>query len=358
MNLDDLKHTLTEMAEDVRGHEPAVRLTGVNDKLNAARRRRATGAGIGVAAVVAVLSLVLPDVFSESPNRSPSPAGRTTTSAPTPNHQRTHTSGGIVDTLLPTVVDKGVVFYRSPAGDALIGEAVGTPGQTSLALTVTPTTRDLAFVEFCWRRPQGGAAVNINATFNAKQAFGSSCDSDRRGPLGPEITFGSDPRVNARGWGNLGVDPGEAMTVRLAVPPRSRQLARTDQVQLGLAVYANTGPTVVDHGMTIPTQAVFDGHSYELVDRAVKNFNGFHGRIDLRLPPAGSRRFAEAGVRSVHGPYVEVGPGGIRGGSSRGGGASEVGSPLGPGQRVARAAVHSRKDPSGQLYLLIYQQTS
>jgi hypothetical protein len=357
MNLDDLKQTLTSMADDVRAQDPATRLAGVDEKLEAAHRRRATGAGVGVAAVAAVLALVMPNMFSAAPDRTPSPTGHT--GSPTSKHQQTKAPGAIDRTSLPTVVDNGVVFYRSPAGDPLIGEAVGSPGQTVVTLTVTPRTRNLSFVQFCWQRRGGSArALNVDATFNGERAFGSSCGSDRYGPLKPEISYGSDPTVNARGWRHLGVNPGEPTTIRLTVPPRFRQVAHAERVRLGLAMYANTGPTVVDHGITIPTRAVFDGRSYELVDRAVKRFTGFRGRIELPLSPSQRRGFAEAGVRGVHGPYVEVGPDGIRGGSSRRGGASEVGSPLRPGQRVARAAVHSRMDASGLLYLLIYRQTS
>lgn len=352
MNLEDLKQTLATMAADVKMQDPVTRLAGVDSKVSTVRRRQAAGAGFGVAAVAAVLALLVPDVLSARPGGVADPAGNgnQTSQRPLGGLDRTYAP------TLPTVTDKGAVFYSAPAGDTLIGEAVGSPGQTSVTLTVTPNTRDLSYVEFCWqRRPRSTSAEFFDATVNGKPYVSSACGSDRHGPFAPEFRFSRDPEVNASRWQRMGVTPGAAMTVRLDVLPRQRQLARTERVQLGLAVYANTGPTVEDHGLTIPTQAVVAGHSYELIDRAFRRFGGSRGVIDLPLPSTDSPLFTVTGVRGLSGPYVVNGSDGTLDKSATGG-ASQVSGPVRRGQQVARASVHSRQDPSGLLYVLIYRQ--
>lgn len=111
MNLDDLKQTLTTMADEVHLQDPVARMEGVDTKVRAARRRQVAGAAsLGVAAVAAVLALVVPGSFSGWPDRGPTPAGRGTSAST--GQPPTHTSPDIVETTLPTVSDKGAMLYH------------------------------------------------------------------------------------------------------------------------------------------------------------------------------------------------------------------------------------------------------
>ncbi len=356
MKLDDLKQTLTTMANDVQVQDPAARIAGVDDKLRAARRRKAVGAGVGVAAAATVLAVAVPSVFSSAPDQGPGPAGRgeqVNTQEPT-----TRERDGIIATSLPTVEDNGTVFYSEPGGDTLIGEAVGEPGQTSVTLTVTPETQDLAHVQFCWQPGVGDSgvsdAVDYNSFVNGRPNNGSECGA-RYGPLQPEIRFSDDPAVNSRGWQHQGVTPGEPMTFRIAVPPSQRRQAEAAGVQLGVALYANTGRRVEDYGTTIPTEAVFAGHSYTLVDRKFTSFVDHQGEIDVPLPASTSPLYVVSGVRGVSSRYVVTGPNNTLN-KSMVGGASEFSSPVRRGQQVATVKVRSPEDAEGQLYLLIYER--
>ncbi len=353
MNLDDLKQTLTTMADDVQVQDPVARIAGVDDKLRAARRRKAAAAGVGAAAAAAVLAVGVPSVFSAAPDQGTGPAERgerVNSEEPTKRDR-----GGIIATSLPTVEDNGAVFYSEPGGDTLIGSAAGEPGQTSVTLTVTPETQDLSYVQFCWQPGvEISDPVDYSSFLNGRPNTGSGCDA-RYGPLQPEIQFSDDPEVNSLGWQHMGVTPGEPMTFRIAVPPSQRQVARDVGVQLGFALYANTGPRIDDNGVTIPTEAVFAGHSYTLVDREFTSFADHRGRIDLRLPSSVSPLYVVFGVRGVSSRYVMAGPDGAVG--NMGGGASEASSPLRMGQQVATVTVRSPEDPEGRLYLLIYERT-
>ncbi|MBA2716109.1 MAG: hypothetical protein H0U51_03495, partial [Propionibacteriales bacterium] len=217
MNLDDLKQTLTTMADDVQVQDPVARIAGVDDKLRAARRRKAAAAGVGAAAAAAVLAVGVPSVFSAAPDQGTGPAERgerVNSEEPTKRDR-----GGIIATSLPTVEDNGAVFYSEPGGDTLIGSAVGEPGQTSVTLTVTPETQALSYVQFCWQPGvEISDPVDYSSFLNGRPNTGSGCDA-RYGPLQPEIQFSDDPEVNSLGWQHMGVTPGEPMTFRIAVPP-------------------------------------------------------------------------------------------------------------------------------------------
>ena len=353
MNLDDLKQTLTTMADDVQVQDPAARIAGVNDKLRGARRGKAVGAGVGVAAAATVLAVAVPSVFSRAPDQGSGPAERgeqvNTEESTTPERD------GILATVLPTVEDHGAVFYSEPGGDTLIGEAVGEPGQTSVTLTVTPQTQDLAYVAFCWQSGVGSSdAVDFSSFVNGRPISGSECGA-RYGPLQPDVRLSPDPQANSRRWQHMGVTPSDPMTFKIAVPVSQRREAEEAGVQLGVGLYANTGPRIKDSGVTIPTEAVFAGHSYTLVDRKFTSFVDHQGEIDVPLPASTSPLYVVSGVRGVSSRYVVTGPNNTLN-KSMVGGASEFSSPVRRGQQVATVKVRSPEDAEGQLYLLIYER--
>lgn len=353
MNLGDLKQTLTTMADDVQVQDPGARIAGVDDKLRGARRSKAVGAGVGVAAAATLLAVAVPNVFSTAPDQGSGPAERgeqaNTEESTTPEQDE------ILATSLPTVEDNGAVFYSEPGGDTLIGEAVGEPGQTSVTLTVTPQTQDLAYVQFCWQPDGRSAAFDFTSFVNGRPNTGSQCGA-RYGPFQPEVRFSPDPKVNSRRWQHLGVTPSDLMTIKIAVPVSQRREAEEAGVQLGVGLYANTGPRIEDSGVTIPTKAVFAGHSYKLVDRRFNSFVDHQGEIDVALPASTRPLYVVSGVRGVSGRFVVAGPNNTLDKSTVGG-ASEFSGPVRQGQQAANVKVRSPEDPEGQLYLLVYERT-
>jgi hypothetical protein len=140
MNIDELRQTLTTMAEEVASLDAPTRLRAIDAKVVRVRRQR-IGAGVAGAAVAAVVALVVPGLVNAGGD-GPKPANTPTTSTSR--------------TTLPTVEDKGTRFYTSPAGDTLLGEAMGRTGARVVTLRVVTTTTDLSYRSVCLRPHPSG----------------------------------------------------------------------------------------------------------------------------------------------------------------------------------------------------------
>lgn len=107
-------------------------------------------------------------------------------------------------------------------------------------------------------------------------------------------------------------------------------------MQLRFALYANTGSTVEDHGLTTPTKAVVAGHSYTLVDRKFSPFERSPAHLSVQLPSSPKPLYAVSGVRGIKSRYVLTEPSGTL--------SKSVG-------------VRSPEDAAGLLHLMMYEQT-
>jgi hypothetical protein len=342
MNIEDLKQTLAQMADEVDPLDETNRLRGVEAKVTAARRRR-VGASAGVVAAGAALALLVPGLVNGSPDSS-DPSDTTST---------TPSSTGSV---LPVVEDKGLSFYTSPAGDTLLGESVGRPGERSVSLRVPAPTTDLAYQSVCWQRgiPVRGPEM-YHVTINGRPIADISCgDEPPPGPLGSDGRFGSSPKANRTLWrGDLGVVPGEPVTLRVFLRPW-QGAAGARPPQLGIALYAETGPIVRIHGLWLDRQQVVGGHTYRLVRSQITQVEGLSGRVSLDLPSAEAPLYVVKGVADVHGRYWTDSADSSSGISASTASSTSDLEPV--GQRRSTMSIHLRRAPGALIYLLAYER--
>jgi hypothetical protein len=340
MNTDDLRQTLATMAREVEStDETSRRLQAVDARVSRARRQR-IGAATGCAAAAAVVGLVLPSLVSTGDG--PGPAGPSTA---------TQTPAG-----LATVEDRGTRFYVSPAGDTLLGEKMGRPGTRAVTLRVVPTTTDLAYRSVCWRAGSQSSRLMYDVTINGKPIKSASCNGERYGPLLADSTFGGgSPTVNAAGWRDyVGVVPGKPMTLRVSVAPGVQSHAGGSPIQLGIALYADTGAMLHDHGVWFAREVVSDGHTYTLVRRGFHHSDGVRGHMSVDLPSTPEPLYLVHGVADAGSGYDFVGDSSgahsdTRSGSSEGGLARA-------GQEASRMSVTMHGKPGALMYILAYRQ--
>jgi hypothetical protein len=335
MNIDDLRQTLSTMADEADSMDETSRLKAVDAKVARVRRQR-IGGGVACAAVAAVVALVVPSLVNAGDD-GPKPADN-----PSTNTTRT---------TLPTVEDKGARFYTSPAGDTLLGEAMGRAGARVVTLHVVPTTTDLSYRSVCWRLVAGDqdGRLAYDVTVNGHPLVSASCDTPDHGALAPDSRFGSGPSSNSNAWTDVGVVPGKPMTLRISL----RQ-GVAKPTQLGIALYADTGPKVRDHGVWLDQQVVVDGHTYQLVRRAFSQVQGLDGHLSLDLPQESAPLYLVYGVGHASGGYRTAGDG--SGSSVDQGGPSTEGQLARRGQQVSRMSIHLRSEPGGLIYILAYRQ--
>jgi hypothetical protein len=330
MNIDDLKQTLSSMADEVDATDGPDRLRAIDGLVRSARRQRVS-VGLGVVAVAAVGGLLVPTVL----NGGDGP--------PAASHSQ-----------LPTIEDNGVRFYTSPAGNMLLGEKVGTPGQRSVSLRVTPTTSDLSYQSLCKQPGDDSGKLVYNVTINGKDIASQSCNNTGE-PVDAGSRFGFSPRGNIRFWRNdAGVVPGRPMTLRITARPGARTTPGSAPIQLGIALYAMTGPTVEDHGVWFGQQAVYAGHTYQLESRTFRRVDGLRGQVELALPAPDDRLLITYGVADVHSSYRLTAD--QSGADHSGGGGSELQSLSRPGQRSALLGIRIHGKPGAVIYVLAYRQ--
>jgi hypothetical protein len=337
MNIDELRQTLQTMALETDPVDDRDRLHEVERRVTRARRRRA-GAVIGCAVAVAALTVAVPSLVGTGDGQDSS-----TDSVTRPT------------STLPTVEDRGTRFYTSPAGDTLLGEAMGRTGSPSLTLRVVPPTDDLSYRSVCWR-PTASRSPRLlyDLVVNGHRVKSASCDGRPYGPLGPDSTFGpGSPRANISAWRGLGVFPGHEMTLRLSLRPgvSARVAAST---QLGVAVYANTGARGHDHGVWYPQQVVVDGDTYGLARRGLRAVSGLRGHLSMDLPVTAQPLYLVYGVEGAHSGYDLTGD--SSGAHSETSGASSYAGMGKRGQRTAHADVRLQGRPGATLYILAYRR--
>lgn len=185
MNTSDLRDLLAERAASAPDDRPAdARVAGALSKARTIRRRRQAAMGIGAIALVAAAVLASP--LSRTPEPVPQPIIE-------PNE----------DGFLPYV-----------HGRELIGSASIEPGESTTAVTVTPTAFPLVVVMECDGEPE------IEVSVGDEPFHGGTC-----GPTG----WSSH---NEQGWADYGVRRGEPATFRLIL-----ESASSAQGRVALGVY-------------------------------------------------------------------------------------------------------------------------
>ncbi len=298
MRLDELKQAMETIAHDVEPVDRQEYQQAVDGRVRARRHHRAVGAGVLAAAAVLAALVVIPNVVDDA--------------TPTPPSDK---DNKVVDkgdedpgTTLPTVTEKGVVFYTQPAGAGLVGHAVSDPGQRSITFSVTPTTLDLAWSDDCWDPEVKGVrkGADYRMLVNGKFVMGSRCAGSPSGPIEPGGSFGGgSPIQNAAGWAKYGLKVGEPFEVTLKLDGTGRNSYRHGVApQLAAAIYTR-GPEELINGVWVSEERVYEGHLYRAVAWEFgKVVDGRRSRVTLDLPPSDDKLYVESGADHVRGALV------------------------------------------------------
>ncbi len=339
MNIDELKQTLTEVADEVDDRGGLDRLTGVDHKVTA--RRRTAAVGMTLAAVItAVAVAIVPTVLDGSDSTSPADqTGKQTSS-------------------LPTITDRGTTFYTSPGGAALLGHVVSEPGQREVSFTFTPDTLNLTWEQFCWdpNRAGGEHGAEYSTFVNGHPLGGSTCAGGPDGPISGTSSFGSgSPRSNGSGWAGLGVRVGKPSTFTVRITKHADHSVAS---QLGAAIYAHA-PQVHDAGVWYDQQVVYLGHTYEAAAVSSAALSGRLTRASADLPPSDTKLYVFLGVTHLKG-QLQLGSGGGSGmnlarGSLGGGTGDLVDSDQGS---VTVSGSSKDGKSTGTIYVVVYQRVT
>ncbi len=363
MNIDELKQTLTNMADEVEHTRAQARLDGIDSKAAAERRNKLLSGGAVVSVAAVALSMVGPQLVNDANNSPAGPVSNTTNSDTDKradgkrDEDIVQTDEDVLQTDLPTVTDNGISFYTEPAGDGLLGEAVGRPGQRSVSFTATPSTTDLSWVNICSASlPERVNRIWTSVSVNGNTLGSSGCQESTGGPFQAEGSFGSSPTANQRAWEELGVVAGEPSVFSLRLKPAAEKIEELRDAQIGLAVYENTGARFEDHGLWYKRERVVDGHTYRLAGNSFSEFKGGRGEMRVPLPPAEHPLFLAFGVAKVAGPYRTF-QNAEGANVSSVGGWSEGGTFARPDQDSAEMSIRTKRDDgSGLIYILAYER--
>ena len=333
MKLADLKDTLTSIADEAPVGDAPGRLAGVETKVAGARRSRLVAASVAATVIVTAGAVVTQQAITRN------------SSSPDPVEHPDKTTG------LPVVEDNGVSFYRSPAGNTLVGSAVGEPGEAQIDTTATPQSANLAVAVYCT-----GAEGMADIEVNGHPLYGSSC-SDRPGDVAQAQGMSGDGSAssNAASWTRyFDVVAGRPVELTVRFRPEDKDAAGTPQ--LGVALYEMTGKMIEDHGQWISTEVVNDGRTFRLVDSAFARFEDGSEAVALPRPGGEGDVWAVTGVAGVSSGYRTRGPSPDEGTLNKTRGLSQSGSILDAAVQVARARVKTHGDPTGLIYLLLYEE--
>lgn len=337
MKIDELKQTLTEMADEVEDRGGLDRLAGVDHKVTA--RRRTTAVGMTLAAVVTAAAVAIVPNLDGSHHTPPADTNGKQTSS------------------LPTITDKGTSFYSSPGGAALLGHVVAEPGQREVSFTFTPDTLNLSWEQFCWDPSRSGSHGAEYSTFvNGHPLGGSTCAGGPDGPMSGTSSFGDgSPRRNAMGWARLDVRVGKSSTFTVRI---TKHADRSVDPQLGAAVYAHA-PQMLDGGVWYDRQVVYLGHTYEAAAVNSAALSGRLTRVSVDLPPSDTKLYVFQGATHLKGQLKLI----TRGGSgmllpagSLGGGNGDLVDPDQGSVTVSGASKDGKS--TGTIYVVVYQRVT
>ncbi len=303
MRLDELKQAMGTIAEDLDSVDRQAYQRAVDDRVSARRRHRVVGAGLVAAVAVLAAVVVTPRLMPDT-----TPPIATDNSNEDGDKSRVGKSNKDVDTTsLPTLTDNGTVFYTQPAGATLIGHAVSDPGQLSLTFTVTPTTLDLAWSDFCWDPAikNYGEGAGYRMLVNGQFFGGSDCGGLPYGPIEPMSSFDGSPTQNAAAWAKYGVRVGAPFEVTLKLNGTGKASYRRGVApQLGVAIFTNA-PEELINGVRVDMQQIHKGRLYRAVAWEFGEVvDGRRSAITLELPASDHKLYVESGADHVRGALV------------------------------------------------------
>lgn len=130
-------------------------------------------------------------------------------------------------------------------GVELVHGVVGKRGQSRLVSTFTVGDTNLEWADVCdlpSAQPYMANGPLIMASVNGRLFNGTGCVTGDSTLSGRDMSFGDQPGTNRRGWAQLGVRPGDTVTVRVWLETASGKRITRPDVRLGFALYERTGP--------------------------------------------------------------------------------------------------------------------
>ncbi len=302
MRLDELKQAMETIAHDVEPADRQEYQQAVDGQIRARRRNRVVGAGVLASAAVLAAMVVIPNVMDDAAPTPPSDKNDGVV-------DKSKSNGNVDETSLPTLTEKGTVFYTRPAGATLVEHAVADPGQRSITFSVTPTTLDLAWSDFCWdpaEKDAGNNGAGYRMLVNGKFVTGSNCGGSPYGPIEPGGYFGGgSPTQNAAGWAKYGLKVDTPFEVTLKLEDTGTNSYRHGVApQLGAAIYTR-GPDEVINGVGINPEHIYKGRLYRAVARKFGQVvDGRRSGITLDLPASDHKLYVERGAVRMRGAFV------------------------------------------------------
>ena len=227
MRLDELRAELQSQAEQARedtlSHH---RVDEVHARVQRMRRHRTAVAVAGAAAAVLAAVAVVPVI--DAARSAPEPA-----SAPRPTPT--------VEEALPNPT----TWPGQLPGVELVHGVVGKRGESQLVSTFTVGDTNLEWADVCdlpSAQPYMANGPLIMASVNGRLFNGTGCVTGDSTLSGTDMSLGAQPGTNRRGWEQLGVEPGDTVTMRVWLETASGKRITRPGVRLGFALYERTGP--------------------------------------------------------------------------------------------------------------------
>lgn len=189
----------------------------------------------------------------------------------------------------PDGVAGGGVLYRDErAGGALLGAAIGDPGDAEVEVPVSDRATERGGVFFSYSCAGGPADAWIHvATDDGELILGEGCDDEV--PTDPAALGGSSSDVR----------PGDDLSARLYVTRGEEgPIVEDDDLRIGLGLYAE-GPLA-----ELPELVEHDGHLWRLERTAEPVVDG--PSVDAAAGPASDRRLALVQVSGMRDAVVGV----------------------------------------------------
>lgn len=201
MNISELHQALNEIADEV-SDDSRTRLASVTRRVRIARRGKVAGTLVTTCAAIAALVFLPSWKGAESPHQTPA-AARVVGS-------------------LATITDGDLLVYTDAGGSRLLGEKVGSRGDTSISVIVLPRTGNLGWTQLCQSESVPGLRYHLSvngkpvpsAALNSLRYTGAdslsrlntTCDQPSP-PMQVERSLSLSPTGNMAAWRAFDVQP-------------------------------------------------------------------------------------------------------------------------------------------------------
>ena len=258
MNLDDLRRELRTRAAEPGPTSMSDRLSGVQSKVSAARRRKAVASGAATLVTLTVVGFAATQIVG---------AGDGDETADAELVQMPEELNGDLQI---------AARYNEGAGD--------------LSWTVPLDDLDVVTRTTCVL-PAGAALPNAAAPVMLSWTIEGS-DSERPGTYSTQCGVGDDPGVSSLGpatrgdWHDLGVRRGDEIQIEVRLEQEARPI-EVSGAQFGIALYDKTGDRRTSDGVELPVLLDVGDETYELRDFRTRRLAESEGRervLRLRTP--------------------------------------------------------------------------